>query len=140
MKFSILQMKPFLKNNSFHNELSPRSNCWLGYFWVSYKKTDKPDYTWLRMTAGDYKWLWVTTSDYKWLRVTTNATITTTSISNSLRHKHVYHFSYDYIDSCATILVKIIEKYLQCRNSCSQMFFQITVFKNVANFTGKHTC
>ena len=43
---------------------------------LSYKKSDKSDYEWLRVTTSDYKWLQVTTSDhesdYKWLRVTTS--------------------------------------------------------------------
>ena len=114
---------------------------------VSYKKTDKPDYKWLRLTKSDYKrlqvtmsdykpnykWLRVTTRGYKWLRVTTNdykrlrvkIRMTTTSISIK-----TFVVSYGYIDSCATHLVKIIEKYLRCRKSRLKMFFQVTVLKN----------
>ena len=39
---------------------------------ISYKKTDKPDYKWQRVTTSDYKRSQVTTSDYKGLRVTTS--------------------------------------------------------------------
>ena len=98
------------------------------------EKTDKPDYEWLQATTTDYKWLQMTTSDYEssyeWLQL---------RLAIALGIK-MFIISYDYVDSCATLLVKIIEKYLQCRNSRSQMFFQVTVLKNFANFTGKHLC
>ena len=55
---------------------------------VSYKKTDKPEYKWLRVTSSDstdyepdYEWLQVTTRDYEpdyeWLQVTTSQRATT---------------------------------------------------------------
>ena len=47
-------------------------------FDISYKKTGKPDYKWLQVTASDYEWLRVTITDYepdyKWLRVSTSQT------------------------------------------------------------------
>ena len=51
-----------------------------------------------------------------------------------------YYTTHDYINSCATLLVKIIEKYFQCRNSRSQMFFKVCVLQNFANFIAKHMC
>ena len=29
----------------------------LSKLWISYKKTDKPDYKWLKVTTSDYEWL-----------------------------------------------------------------------------------
>ena len=41
---------------------------------IGYKKIDKPDYKWLRVTTSDSKWLRMTTSDYEpdyeWLQAT----------------------------------------------------------------------
>ena len=71
--------------------------------------------------------------------------MTVSAIGNKHRHKNV---SYDYTsnerskcvekcskNSCATLLVKIIEKYLRRRSSCSS---KLIVLKNFANFTGTY--
>ena len=78
--------------------------------------------------------------------------MTTTGIGNNLRHKKVYRFLWlhnnersKYIvkcskNSCAALLVKIIEKYLRCRKSSSQIFFKVRVLKKTlqhCNFSKK---
>ena len=122
------------RNSEKLSESVQETNKWITE--ISYKKkTDKPDYKWLRVTKSDYKWLWarirVTASDYKrlcdynWLRA--KLRITTTAIGNNLRlrHKNFNHFLWphnnnrsEYVEKCsknnrATLLVKIIEKYLR---------------------------
>ena len=92
-------------------------------------------YEWLQATTSHYKWLQVTTSqamsDYKWPRMTKRLPVklrmTTTGIGNNLRHKNVYRFLWlhnnkrnKYVEkgpknSCATLLVKVVQKYLRCR-------------------------
>ena len=124
----------------------------------------EPDYEWLRVTTSDYKWLPVntsqTTSDCEWLQVTTTdckrlrvkLRMTTTAISNNLKHKNVYRFlrlhnnkRSIYVgkcskNSCGTLLVTIDEKYLRCRISRLRVFFKVRALKKFANFTGKHLC
>ena len=87
-------------------------------------KVTKSDYEWLRMTTSDYE------SSYEWLQLRL-------AIVFGIK---TFIVSYDYIDTCATLLVKIIKRYLRCRNSCSQMFFRVIVPKIFVNFTGKHLC
>ena len=128
------------------------------YKWLQVTTSDyEPDYEWLWVTTSDYKPLQVTTSDYEpgyeWLQVTTNdckqepfkLRTTITGIGNNLRHKNVYRVLWlhnneqsEYVEkcsknSCATLLVKIIEKYLRCRSSYSQMFFKVSVLKKTFN-------
>ena len=115
------------------------------------------DYEWVQVTTSDCKGLQVTTSDYEpvyeWLQLTRNdwkwlpvkLRMTRTGIGNNLRHKNVYCFLWlhsnewsKYVENCsknsfATPLVKIIEKYLQCRSSRSQMFFKVSVLKKAFN-------
>ena len=129
---------------------------------IDYKVTTS-EYEWLWVTTVDYKPLKVATSDYepryKWLQVTTNdckqlpvkLRMTTTEIGNNLRHKNVYCLLWLHnnerrntlksVLKIVTVLVKIIEKYLRCRSSCSQMFFKVTVLKNAFNlqFYSKET-
>ena len=106
------------------------------YQWLRARlRVTTSDYEWLKATTSHYKWLQVTTSqamsDYKWPRMTKRLPVklrmTTTGIGNKLRHKNVYCFLWlhnnernKYVEkgpknSCATLLVKVIEKYLRCR-------------------------
>ena len=128
------------------------------YDWLQVTTSNyKPDYAWLWVTTSDCMPLQVTMSDYEpgynWLQVTTNyykqlqvkLRMTTTGIGNNLRHKNVDRFLWlhnnersKYVEkcfknSCATLLVKIIEKYLRCRSSCLQMFFKVSVLKKAFN-------
>ena len=72
-------MKSFYLKNVQKNMII-KSLC----FDISYKKTDKPDYKWLRVTTTDYEpdyeWQQVTTSvyepDYEWLQVTASQRVT----------------------------------------------------------------
>ena len=118
------------------------------YNWLRARlQVPSSNYNWLRVIMKDYQWLRaglrLTTSHFKWLRVTTSQAtsdykrlpvklrMTTTGIGKNLRHKNVYCFLWlhnnersKYVEnrfknSCATLLVKIIEKYLRCRNSPS---------------------
>ena len=128
------------------------------YNWI---QVTTSDYEWLQLatsqtTGGyepDYKWLQPTTRDYEWLQVTTNGCkqlpvklrMTTTGIGNNLRHKNVYRFLWlhnnerskyvemDSKNSCVTLLVKTIEKYLRCRSGRAQMFFKVIVHKKPFN-------
>ena len=124
------------------------------YEWLQATTSDyEQEYEWLWLTTSDYKPLQLTTRDYepvtKWLQVTTNdckrlpakLRMTTTGIGNNLRHKSVYNFLWlhnnkqsKYVEkcsknSCATLLVKIIEKCSRCRSSHLQMFFKVSVLK-----------
>ena len=55
---------------------------------ISYKKTDKPGYKWLRATTTDYE------PDYEWLQVTTSQRVTTSQTVIKMPHirteKNIY--------------------------------------------------
>ena len=84
----------------------------------------------LRVTTSnyepDYEWLQATASGYEWLRARRRVTTSDQWLHNNERIKFVENCS-KY--SCATLLVKISEKYFRCRSSRWQVFFKVSVLK-----------
>ena len=95
------------------------------YNWLRETTSQAPsDCKWPRMTASDYQ------PSYEWLQlglaITLGIKAFIISYYNNKQSKYVEKCSKN---SCATLLVKIIEKCSRCRSSHLQMFFKVSVLK-----------
>ena len=95
------------------------------------------DDEWQRLTTSDNEWQQVTNKDNEWKRVIkrmeTNKSKQNSAIFVSKLNKRPIWFLNNFIQFFMQYIATI-------RNSRSQMFFKIGVYKNFAIFTGKHLC